>query len=144
MRVFFGLPRKVKFCKKTLMSNQRPNSTLEYRHKISSKKKTIKFDTSGVSETWYYSRKKEKINWEKREKELLDLLDKHRGKYGEFDCIVPGSGGKDSSYASHILKFKYGMNPLTVTWPPILYTDYGKANFRNWLSSGKLSNISAN
>ena len=36
--------------------------------------------------------------------------------------IVP-VGGKDSCYASHILKNKYGMNPLTVTWPPILYTD---------------------
>ena len=32
--------------------------------------------------------------------------------------VVPGSGGKDSCYASHILKYKYGMN-LTVTWPPI-------------------------
>ena len=73
----------------------------------------------------------------------MKLLEKHRGKYGEFDCVVPGSGGKDSCYATHILKYKYGMNPLTVTWPPILYTDYGLKNFKNWISTGKLKNISA-
>ena len=87
--------------------------------------------------------KKKKIDFKKREKELLNLLEKHRGKHGEYDCIVPGSGGKDSCYASHVLKFKYGMNPLTVTWPPILYTDYGYKNFKNWIKSGKFSNISA-
>ena len=84
-----------------------------------------------VSDPWKYSRLKKKINWKKREKELLKLLDKHRGQ-GEYDCIVPGSGGKDSCYAAHVLKFKYGMNPLLVTWPPNLYTDYGYDNFKNW------------
>ena len=87
--------------------------------------------------------KKKLINYFKREKELIKLLDFHRGKYGRYDCIVPGSGGKDSCYASYILKYKYGMNPLTVTWPPVLYTDYGKENFKNWLFTGKLKNISA-
>ena len=64
-----------------------------------------------ISDSWKYSRKKLKIDFNLREKQLLKLLDKHRGKYGEYDCIVPGSGGKDSYYASHIMKFKYGMNP---------------------------------
>ena len=35
------------------------------------------------------------------------------------------------------------MNPLTVTWPPIMYTSYGYKNFKNWLNSGNLKNISA-
>ena len=43
--------------------------------------------------------------------------------------MVPGSGGKDSAFVSHILKYKYGMNPLTCTWQPIMYTDYGYKNF---------------
>ena len=73
---------------------------------------------------------------------MLKLLDKYRGK-GKYDCIVPGSGGKDSCYAAHVLKFKYGMNPLTVTWPPILYTSYGLKNFKNWNNSGNFKNISA-
>ena len=77
-------------------------------------------------------RLKKKINFKIREKQLHNLLEKHRGKYGEFDCIVPSSGGKDSCYAAHILKFKYGMNPLTVTWPPNIYTTYGYENFKNY------------
>ncbi len=135
--------KKFCFVKKTLMSNQRPASTPEFKHTLKSKKQTLDIDKNGISETWKFSRLKKKINFKNREKLLLKLLDKHRGKYGEYDCIVPGSGGKDSCYASHILKYKYGMNPLTVTWPPILYTDYGYKNFKNWISSGDFKNISA-
>ena len=54
---------------------------------------------------------------------------------------MPGSGGKDSAFTAHILKHKYGMNPLTVTWPPIMYTDYGKKNFDNWLKYGGFDNV---
>ena len=68
-------------------------------------------------------------------------MEKYRKNNGEFDCIVPGSGGKDSAYQAHILKYKFGMNPLTITWPPILYTEYGKRNFENWLSVGGFENI---
>ena len=106
------------------------------------KKKTLRIDSNSVSDSWKYSRIKKKINFSLREKKLLKLLDQYRGK-GEFDCLVPGSGGKDSCYAAHVLKYKYGMNPLTVTWPPILYTSYGHENFKNWLSTGKFKNISA-
>ena len=143
LKSFYGLPQKVIFCKKTLISNQKPNSAIEFNHKIISKKKTLKFNRKGISESWYYSRIKKKINFKNREKKLLKLLERHRGKHGEFDCVVPGSGGKDSCYATHILKHKYGMNPLTVTWPPILYTDYGLRNFKNWLSTSKFKNVSA-
>ena len=71
-----------------------------------------------------------------REKKLIQLLDEHRRDDGEYDCIVPGSGGKDSIYASHILKYKYGMHPLTVTWAPHIYTDVGQENMYNWIKSG--------
>ena len=54
---------------------------------------------------------------------------------------MPGSGGKDSAFTAHVLKHKYGMNPLTVTWPPIMYTDYGKRNFDNWLKYGGFDNV---
>ena len=144
IKTYFGLPSKVIFCKKTLISNQRPNSAIEFQHNLKTKKKTLNIDKNGLSDSWKYSRLKKKINFKEREKQLIRLLDKHRGKYGQYDCIVPGSGGKDSCYAAHVLKFKYGMNPLTVTWPPILYTDYGLANFKSWLKSGNFKNISAN
>ncbi len=143
MKTYYGLPRKVIFCKKTLISNQRPASSVEFKHNLSSKKKTLQIDKNFISESWKYSRIKKKIDYKQREKKLIELLDKHRGKHGEFDCVVPGSGGKDSCYAAHILKYKYGMNPLTVTWPPILYTSYGFENFKNWIATGKFKNISA-
>lgn len=53
-----------------------------------------------------------------REEELIKLLDKHRKNDGSYDCLVPGSVGKDGAYQAHILKYKYGMNPPTVKWPP--------------------------
>ena len=36
------------------------------------------------------------------------------------------------------------MNPLTVTWPPVMYTSYGLRNFKLWLKSGNFDNITAN
>ena len=53
------------------------------------------------------------INWLAREETLLKVLDRFRKNDGGYDVVVPGSGGKDSAYTSHILKYKYGMNPLT-------------------------------
>jgi N-acetyl sugar amidotransferase len=140
----YGLPVQVKFCKKCVMSNQRPASSIEFAHTTEKKHTTLHFDEEGVCDACRFAERKEQIDWEKREHELLKLLDKHRRNDGHYDCIVPGSGGKDSVYASHILKYKYGMHPLTVTWPPIMYTDYGYRNFRNWTEVGGFDNISFN
>jgi N-acetyl sugar amidotransferase len=133
---FYGLPQDVLFCKKCVMSNQRPTSSIEFKHTKDSKKATMNFDRDGVCDACRVAEEKEKINWGMREEELIKLLDKHRRSDGSYDCLVPGSGGKDSAYQAHVLKYKYNMNPLTVTWPPILYTDYGLKNWRNWLDSG--------
>jgi N-acetyl sugar amidotransferase len=140
----YGLPIEVKFCNKCVMSNQRPASTVEFKHTKDSKKTTLNFDRDGVCDACRHAEHKNSINWEKREEELLKLLDQHRSKDGNYDCIVPGSGGKDSAYQSHVLKYKYGMHPLTITWPPILYTDYGYNNFKNWLDVGGFDNLSFN
>src|SRR4030043_911688 len=126
------------------MSNQRPASAVEYKHTIDSKKVTLNIDEDGICEACKQAEEKEKIDWGKREEELLRLLDKHRRNDGYYDCIVPGSGGKDSAFQAHVLKYKYGMHPLTVTWPPILYTDYGYRNFRRWIEVGGFDNVSFN
>jgi N-acetyl sugar amidotransferase len=136
LETYFGLPSEVKFCKKCVMSNQRPASTVEFKHNKESKKVTLNIDEEGVCDACRTSEQKSKIDWEEREKELIKLLDQHRSKDGSYDCLVPGSGGKDSAYQAHVLKYKYGMNPLTITWPPILYTDYGYKNWKNWVDSG--------
>ena len=140
---YYGLPAEVKFCKKCVMSNQRPASAVEFKHTKDSKKTTLHFDSDEICDACRTAEQKEKINWDQREKELVELLDKHRSKDGSYDCLVPGSGGKDSAYQAHVLKYKYGMNPLTVTWPPILYTDYGYQNWKNWIDTG-FDNISFN
>jgi N-acetyl sugar amidotransferase len=140
-KAFYGLPNEIKFCKKCVMSNQRPASAIEFKHTIDSKKTTMNFDDDGICDACKTAEIKDNIDWGMRESELVKLLDKHRKNDGSYDCIVPGSGGKDSAYQAHVLKYKYGMNPLTVTWPPILYTDYGLQNWRNWLDSG-FDNIS--
>ena len=116
----YGLPEEVVYCKKCVISNQRPNTTVEFKHTAESKKTTINFNESGVCDACVVTEKKNReIDWEERERELLILCDKYRSRNGNYDCLVPGSGGKDSFYASHILKYKYNMNPLTVTWHQI-------------------------
>jgi N-acetyl sugar amidotransferase len=143
LETYYGLPEKVVFCKRCVMSNQRPASTAEFKHTIQSKKVTLNIDSEGVCDACRTAEGKEDINWQQREDALLRLLDKHRRNDGYYDCMVPGSGGKDSAYQAHVLKYKYGMNPLTITWPPILYTEYGYQNFKNWIDSG-FDNLSFN
>ncbi len=142
LEVKYGLPQEVIFCRKCVMSNQRPVSAVEFKHTIQSKKGTMHINEEGICDACCQAEEKARINWKKREDELLKLLDMHRRSDGHYDCIVPGSGGKDSSYQAHVLKYKYGMHPLTVTWPPLLYTDYGYKNFKNWLDIGGFDNIS--
>lgn len=141
IKTFYGLPEKVEFCSNCVMSNQRPNSEIEFKHSIKTKKKTLNLDKNKICDACLNAEEKEKINWKERENQLIKLLDKYRSKDGSYDCIVPGSGGKDSAMQAHLLKYKYGMNPLTITWPPILYTDYGYKNWKNWINSG-FDNIS--
>ena len=60
LKTLYGLPRKVIFCKKSLISNQRPASAVEFLHKMKSRKKTLKIDKNGISDSWKYSRVKKK------------------------------------------------------------------------------------
>jgi N-acetyl sugar amidotransferase len=133
----YGLPQEVVFCKRCVISNQRPNSAVEYQHTKASKKKTIHFDEEGICDACRFAeRKNQVIDWQERERALIEVCNQHRSKDGSYDCIVPGSGGKDSFYASHILRTKYGMHPLTVTWAPHIYTEWGWKNFQSWIHAG--------
>lgn len=132
----YGLPLEVKYCKKCTMSNQRPSSSVEFKNKPGEKKRAISFDSEGVCEACRYAEKKKNIRWNDRELQLRELCDRFRRNDGRYDVVVPGSGGKDSVMAAHLLKYKYGMNPILVTWPPALYTKIGYQNFQAWLNSG--------
>lgn len=116
------LPRNVFYCKKCVVSNQRPRIT---------------FDESGVCSACRYAHEKAHgIDWKKRNEEMLILCDKHRKTDGNYDVIVPCSGGKDSAMVAHKLKHQYGMHPLTVTWAPFIQTDIGRINFQDFIKSG--------
>jgi len=137
LEVKYGLPQTVRFCKKCVLSNQRPQPTAEMKFKPDSAKETTFFDKEGVCTACRYAEMKDThIDWKVREQELITLCDRFRSKDGSYDCIVPGSGGKDSGFASHLLKTKYGMHPLTVTWAPHIYTDIGWKNLQSWIRSG--------
>ncbi len=135
--VRYGLPREVVFCKKCVVSNQRPNTSNEYKHTRETQKEAITFDKDGVCDACKYAEiKNHAIDWDIREKELKELCDKYRKDDGSYDCLVPGSGGKDSFYTAYMLKYKYGMHPLTVTWAPHIYTPWGWHNHQAWIHAG--------
>lgn len=130
-----GLPEDVRFCKTCVVSNQRPSSTVEFKNV--NRKEVIEIDDDDIcSACRYHEIKYNEIDWDDRARQLEELLARHRRDDGEYDVIVPGSGGKDSMYVSHVLKHKFGMHPLTVTWPPHMYTDIGRENFDAWLEDG--------
>jgi N-acetyl sugar amidotransferase len=123
----YNLPSHVKYCTKCTISNQRPRIT---------------FDENGVCSACQYAEfKKTKINWKDRDKELQELCAKYRKNDGSYDVIVPSSGGKDSAFVAYQLKYKYGMNPLTVTWSPHLWTKDGFDNFQEHIHTGGFDNV---
>jgi N-acetyl sugar amidotransferase len=118
----YKLPDQIRFCRRCVISNQRPRIT---------------FDEEGVCSACRFAEVKQaKIDWTARERELAATCDKYRRTDGRFDVVVPCSGGKDSGYVSHVLKNKYGMHPLTVTWAPHWYTDIGFQNLQSLVHSG--------
>jgi N-acetyl sugar amidotransferase len=75
---------------------------------------TLVFDEEGVCNVCRnVEHKQQKIDWQAREQELRTLLDAYRGKYA-YDCIVPFSGGKDSTFTLYALVKHYGLKPLVV------------------------------
>jgi len=90
----YGLPEKVEFCSICVESNQRPSTTVEYKHNKNSIKDAIQFNSNQVCSACEHSLEKDRIDWDLREQMLIELCDRHRKNDGSYDCIVPGSGGK--------------------------------------------------
>ena len=141
-------PKTVKFCSNCIASNQKPcPSDIKKDNHEHSHKEFLRFEDNLCSACMEVKKKYKgnsdvkNIDWEEREKQLRNILKKYRSTNGSFDCIVPGSGGKDSVFQAEILKTKYNMNPLTVTFSPIMYTDIGMQNFHNWPTYGKVNNF---
>ena len=138
----YGLPAVVEHCSKCLMTNQKPHSVNEIDSKKGNAKLGMTIHADGLCDACHYSLKKtQEIDWDKRERELIKKLEMFRKSSGAYDCIVSGSGGKDSMMVSHILKYKYDMNPLTITYAPLLYSDVGLTNMQNWINVGGFDNF---
>lgn len=84
----------------------------------------IKFDPDGVC-NYCANYQAQRLNGEDA---LLRLLDRYRSKSGDADCLVGFSGGRDSSYGLHLLKTKYGMNPIAYTYDWGMVTDLARRN----------------
>ena len=83
----YGLPGEVAFCKRCVISNQRPNSAVEFKHTKDSTKATINFDEDGICDACRVTEQKVDIDWDERTRELRELCDRHRKTDGSYDCI---------------------------------------------------------
>jgi len=105
--------RKIIYCKACTMPNSRPR---------------VNFNDKGVCNACVNSTQKDSVDWDMRRSEFNKILDNYRSKDGSWDCIVPWSGGKDSSAIAYKLKFEHNMNPLLITFSPMLPNEVGNSN----------------
>ncbi len=112
----------VAFCKYCLTPNSRPR---------------VVFDGEGVCNACHNAEEKNKTDWESRKHEFLRLIEPMRARSdAQYDCVVPWSGGKDSSAIAHKLKFEFGLNPLLVTYSPMIPNEIGHHNREEMIQLG--------
>ncbi len=115
----------IKFCKTCLMPNTRPR---------------IVFNQEDICNACVHSKKKIEIDWKSREKEFLEIVKKIKNQAKEnksfYHCVVPWSGGKDSTSIAIKLKFEYGLNPLLVTFSPLIVNECGENNRKELIKLG--------
>jgi N-acetyl sugar amidotransferase len=116
---------KIEICKLCLTPNSRPR---------------IVFNTEGICNACLNSQKKKKINWDKRKKEFDELVEIIKNYKKEnntnYHCIIPWSGGKDSTSIALKLKFEFGLEPLLVTFSPLVQNDIGAYNRKILIDEG--------
>lgn len=106
----------IKYCKRCVMPDTKPN---------------LSFDEEGICNACRNYEKRDAVDWNKRKEELMSILDKYRSKDGlNWDCIIPVSGGKDSTYQV-VTMLELGMNPLCVTSTTCHLTEIGRENIEN-------------
>ncbi len=108
----------LKYCKICILPNTRPN---------------LIFDKTGICDGCKKIQKK--INWNLRLKEFKELIKKIKKKKRNYDCVIPVSGGKDSTWQVMTAK-KYGLKPLCVTWRSPARNSLGQDNLNNLINLG--------
>jgi len=110
---------EVKYCKKCLFPETKPD---------------LYFNDEGVCSACIAADSKfEGIDWEQREKDFYTIIEKFKLKENEigYDCLIPVSGGKDSTYQAYFMKEVCGMNPLCVCFETTKVTELGRQNLDN-------------
>lgn len=108
----------VRYCKRCLFPDTKPD---------------LYFDDEGVCDACRSSERKHgienAIDWSAREAQFKEILSEARQKAkGVYDCLVPVSGGKDSTWQVYAMKKIHGMNPLAVTFDQFDQTEVGIHN----------------
>jgi N-acetyl sugar amidotransferase len=101
----------------------------------------MQFDEMGICQACQSSEQKIRINWVEREKELKKILDHYKSLNNDYDCIIPISGGKDSTFQLHVLTKIYGMRALAVTFSHTWFSETGRYNLQNCLEKFDVDHI---
>ncbi|SDX53826.1 N-acetyl sugar amidotransferase [Roseicitreum antarcticum] len=104
------------YCKRCVMPSTKPD---------------LHLDSDGICNACRAYENRKSVDWDARYAELQDVLERYRQRDGSnWDCIVPVSGGKDSTYQV-VRMLQMGLNPLCVTSTTCDLSDLGRANIEN-------------
>jgi N-acetyl sugar amidotransferase len=95
-----------------------------------STKPDLHIDPEGVCNACRAYENRKHVDWDARKVQLLAVIDKHRKTGGNWDCVIPVSGGKDSTYQV-IRMLQMGVNPLCVTSSTCDLSPIGRKNIEN-------------
>jgi len=111
----------IRYCKRCLLPDTKPD---------------LFFHADGVCSACHNYENRHQIDWDKRKTELRGILEKYRSKDGSnYDCIIPVSGGKDSTFQVLTI-LELGYNPLCVTSTTCMLSDIGRRNIENLKNLG--------
>jgi N-acetyl sugar amidotransferase len=95
-------------------------------------KPQLVFTAEGVCSACVNSKLKDNVDWKGKKEEFKQIIEKFRSKdKSNYDCIIPVSGGKDSTFQTYIMKEEFGLNPLVVNFHPHDQTEIGRKNLEN-------------
>ena len=95
-------------------------------------KPDLSFNDEGLCSACQSAFKKDDgIDWNKRKKEFFEIVEHYKKDGIGYDCLIPVSGGKDSTYQAYFMKEICGMNPLCVCFETTYATKLGNQNLDN-------------
>jgi tRNA(Ile)-lysidine synthase TilS/MesJ len=100
------------------------------------------FDELGICQACQNSEQKMRIDWAERRRQLEAIFDEAKAGAGNgYDCLLPISGGKDSTFQMYVLTQVFGMKPLAVTFNHSWYSETGWYNLVNSLERFNVDHI---